>query len=131
VAGRKGWDTLSSAYRQRLERAGVSRSEYEAGQSIQKARGHSKTPERPTQNITASQFPQYFNSRSKLIRDVEAKKTRIFGASPRWDYLRSHKAMEKRPPSMRQLQWAMAADDQDIIDAIREDPETFRWLGYH
>jgi hypothetical protein len=131
MAIRKGWDALSPGYRQRLENAGLSRTEYEAGESIKKARGHERTPERPIQKGIFKDFPDYFNNRSQKIRDIEAKKQRIFGGSLRWDAIRSHKAMEKKPPTMRQLDWALSADDSEIIDAIREDPETFRWLGYH
>jgi hypothetical protein len=37
---RKGWDTLSDGYRRRLERGGVSRTAYESGSTLAKARGH-------------------------------------------------------------------------------------------
>lgn len=36
---RKGWDALSPAYRRRLERGGITRSSYEGGANLQKARG--------------------------------------------------------------------------------------------
>ena len=37
---RKGWDSLSTSYRRRLQKSGISRSDYNAGARIQKARGH-------------------------------------------------------------------------------------------
>lgn len=42
---RKGWDQLSASYRGRLEKAGTTRSDYERGRSIARARGHGETPE--------------------------------------------------------------------------------------
>lgn len=45
---RKGWNLLSPGVRSRYERAGVSRGEYESGTSLAAARGHGKTPERPS-----------------------------------------------------------------------------------
>lgn len=45
---RRSWDSLSGSYRARLERGGVSRSDYESGASLSKARGHAKTPEHPS-----------------------------------------------------------------------------------
>ncbi|MGI8309036.1 hypothetical protein [Saccharopolyspora hattusasensis] len=44
---RKSWNSLSDAYRRRLERGGISRQAYESGASLSKARGHAATPERP------------------------------------------------------------------------------------
>ncbi len=44
---RKGWENLSDSYRARLIRGGVSKSAYESGASLYKARGkHSKGHER-------------------------------------------------------------------------------------
>jgi hypothetical protein len=37
---RKGWDRLSADYRARLERHGITRTQYDSGASLQKARGH-------------------------------------------------------------------------------------------
>ncbi len=47
----RNWDTLSDTYRRRLERAGVTRRAYERGASLEKARGHSQTPEHPERAI--------------------------------------------------------------------------------
>lgn len=44
---RRDWRNLSSGYRQRLIKGGVSRQDYERGISLSAARGHGKTPERP------------------------------------------------------------------------------------
>ena len=42
---RKSWDSLTPTYRHRLERGGVTRSQYESGASLKAARGHRATPE--------------------------------------------------------------------------------------
>lgn len=44
---RKAWGSLSTAYRTRLGRAGISQRDYESGAPLTKARGHANTPERP------------------------------------------------------------------------------------
>jgi hypothetical protein len=44
---RKPWDALSSAYRKRLEAAGISRLQHAAGAGLREARGHREAPERP------------------------------------------------------------------------------------
>lgn len=47
MAKRKGWSDLSTGYRRRLERDGITRSKYERGTDLGKARGHGRTPEHP------------------------------------------------------------------------------------
>lgn len=42
---RRSWDSLTPAYRGRLSRGGITKSAYESGASIKKARGHGQTPE--------------------------------------------------------------------------------------
>lgn len=39
---RKAWDDLSATYRRRLQRSGITQAMYEAGYSLQSARGHGK-----------------------------------------------------------------------------------------
>lgn len=62
MAQRKGWESLSPSYRQRLEGAGISQQEYQQGASIKEARGHGRTPEHPvvtTHTATARNPRQY------------------------------------------------------------------------
>lgn len=48
MAGRrKSWESLTPKYRARLSRGGITKSKYESGASLAKARGHAKTPEHP------------------------------------------------------------------------------------
>lgn len=128
---RKGWEQLSPGYRQRLERAGISRRDYEGNQSIQKARGHERTPERPSSH-KATQFPQYENKRQQIVRDLVAKKQRFFADSPKWN---PRKAQINAAKGNKPLAWyshfAYEADSWEWLDAIREDSDTAAILGYH
>jgi hypothetical protein len=63
---RKGWESLSDSYRKRLTRSGISKSEYQSGKSIAKARGHAATPEHGGYKKTAGRagiaeyIPEFF-----------------------------------------------------------------------
>ena len=127
---RKGWDSLSPGYRSRLEKGGVSKSAYDRGESIKSARGHERTPERPSLS-NSQQFPQYHNERQRLINAVMAKKQEYFGTSPKWNPVRAKANFVKYAPSMARLQWAVDAGYEEWLDAIRESPDEFAWLGYH
>lgn len=127
---RKGWGALSPGYRARLEKNGISRQDYEAGTSIRKARGHEHTPERPS-SYDRTIFVQYARNRGSLIRQLEEKKEELFGGRPRWKEERSKQNIRDYPPSIAQLKWAVnEASESDLIDAIREDPKAFAWIGY-
>jgi len=127
---RKGWDSLSPGYRQRLEKSGIGKAGYDRGESLQKARGHAQTPERPKAS-NAQQFPRYHNERQKLVNAVNRKKQDFFGTSPKWNPQRAKANMSKHPPSLAKLRWALDASYEDWLDAIRESPEEYAWLGYH
>ena len=45
MARRKGWASLSPAYRERLARNGITEARYERGHKLDVARGHAETPE--------------------------------------------------------------------------------------
>jgi hypothetical protein len=127
---RKGWDALSPGYRDRIKKAGLTRQDYEAGQSLSKARGHQNTPEHPRQ-FDSKKYPKYAAERSKLTKELERKKEGMFYNSDRWSRTKSDRAIREKPPSMAMLRWALAADDEDLLDAIRESPETYHFLLYH
>lgn len=128
---RKGWDSLSPNYRRRLEKAGLSKSDYESGVSLSKARGHAKTPEHGVKNVNKAKYPEYFSQREKLIQELQRRKREMWGDRPRWDESRSMSHIRQKPISNQALKWALEADESDLIDAIREDAETFLFLGYH
>lgn len=49
MASKRTWQSLSPAYRERLQKSGYSAKDYAAGKSRASARGHAQTPERPSQ----------------------------------------------------------------------------------
>lgn len=134
---RKGWDRLKSDYRERLERNGISRSDYENGVSLKKARSHEKTPERP-RNYNAELFQEYHQSREALTARLVERKRELFGDTPadpkhgpRWNPERSAQYIRDYSPPLRLMRWALEASTEELLDAIRDDPETYAFLGYH
>lgn len=125
---RKGWDALSPGYRSRLEKAGISKADYTRGESIQAARGHARTPERPRQ---AAAFPQYQSERNRLSRKVLEKKQAFFGGSPKWNPKRAARRFKEDPPSMIELRRWERFTREEMIDAIREDSRAATYIGYH
>lgn len=126
---RKGWDQLSPTYRERLEKAGISQRDYESGQSIDKGRGHGKTPEHP-RNYDPSKYPQYHQEREKLHRQLDRRKEELFGGRPRWNTQRAARNVRDKPPSLALIRWALKASDGELEDALRQEPDTFYFLGY-
>lgn len=134
---RKGWAALKPSTRDRYQKNGVDRAAYESGESLKKARGHEKTPERPKQ-YDATKYKEYHRKRSTLEKELADKKKDLFsGRGPdakgrlRWNAERSEQNIRERAPSLKMLQWALDASEDELIDAIREDPETYSFLGYH
>jgi len=126
---RKGWTALSANYRARLERHGITKTKYEAGESIRAARGHSKTPERPTMK---GNFPQYQAERTRLVNIVVAKKHHYFNRAPKWNPTRAARPYHDNPPPLAWLRKWAAMTKEEWLDAIREaDTETIPFLGYH
>ncbi len=125
---RKGWSSLSANYRQRLEKNGISKKDYEGGASIQAARGHKETPERPTQ---AAGFSKYQAERNRLTDKVVQRKQAFFGTSPKFNPGRQKRAFTADPPSMAQLKQWVKLSQEEWLDAIREDPAAAAYLGYH
>lgn len=126
---RKGWSSLSAGYKARLEKAGISKTDYERGQSIQAARGHAKTPERPTQKT--GNFPQYQAERARLTRRVVDLKQAYFGTTPVYNPGKAVARFRKEPPSMASLRHWAKLTKEEWIDAIRTDPTAGAYLGYH
>ena len=127
---RKGWEDLSPGYRSRLERGGVSRAAYERGESLKSARGHGRTPERPSLS-NPQQFPQYHGERQRLVNAVNRRKQDLFGTSPKWNSAKAKANLIKYAPPMAKLKWAVNASEDEWLDAIRESPKEYSFLGYH
>lgn len=67
---RRSWDSLSPAYRRRLERSGLTRAGYESGASLTGARGHGTTPERPDRQDRRAGYAAYRAQRSQPMRVI-------------------------------------------------------------
>ena len=126
---RKGWNSLSAGYKARLEKAGISRKDYEQGHSIQAARGHAKTPERPTQK--GGNFPQYQAERDRLTRRVVDLKQAYFGTTPVFNPRKAVARFKKDPPAMADLRHWASLSKEEWVSAIRQDPSAAAYLGYH
>lgn len=66
---RKGWDQLSEAYRNRLVRNGITRTDYDQGASLGKARGHG-TPTGISERKWESLLRLAYRSEWNLERNV-------------------------------------------------------------
>lgn len=142
MGNRKGWDALKADYRQRLESKGITRERYDRGESLKAGRGHEHTPESPKripkERIVDRDFGDYMRRREDLIQQVIEHKRELFGDTPRserhgerWSEERSEENIRKYGPSMKDLKWAATATKDEIIDAIRGDPDRFAFLMYH
>jgi hypothetical protein len=127
---RRGWNALSPGYKARLQKAGITQADYEAGQSITAARGHLHTPERPTAG-NVNKFSNYVSERNRLVRRITGHKQDYFGTSPKWNPVRAARAFKDNPPSMAKLRYWADLSREEWLDAIREDPGATEFLGYH
>lgn len=127
---KKGWDNLSPGYRERLERKGLSKEDYEQATSLKKYRGHEHTPEKP-KGASPTQFPKYFSEREKLIKDLMKKKEEVWGDSPKWNKRKAKNNLTKTDVPMALLRKANKMTGDEWLDAIREDIAVWNFLGYH
>lgn len=119
----RNWDSLSGGYRQRLERAGVNRVQYERGDNLQAARGHSGGEGHVT--------------RKDYIDRIQAVKVERYGDKPSFHAARSRKAIdrhaesgEKRPLSdLKAIAIALENDDEESLAEMDIDYEDA--LYYH
>lgn len=134
---RAGWDSLSDSYRGRLERSGVTRSDYERGESIAKGRGHSQTPEHPERaELHPDRYREYVRRRTALEQQVIAKKEEAFRGSPKWNATRAARNVHKvphegftKPPSIRLMKKFLDEDfDYDQVDWADDE---WGFLYYH
>ncbi|MDP9026845.1 MAG: hypothetical protein M3N46_04720 [Actinomycetota bacterium] len=71
MSDRRRWADLTPTYRRRLERAGVTPESYAAGASLQTARGHKATPERPERAVRdVDRFAEYLRLRTRPMRVI-------------------------------------------------------------
>jgi hypothetical protein len=125
---RKGWTQLSAGYRARLEKAGISQTDYERGESIRAARGHATTPERPTQS---QNFPMYKAQRTQLTYALLRKKKEFFSGSGKWNPIAAARKYKSAPPPMALMKQWLKMSKEEWLNAIRADTESIAYLGYH
>lgn len=109
MAKRRNWGDISSNYRTRLERAGITRESYESGASLSAARGHANTPERPLSagEPVAPKYQKWYNERYnspiKVLTDegekwlVSVSKADRSLIGSHWNAMRSYLFNETRP----------------------------------
>lgn len=137
MAERKPWASLSPSYRDRLARKGITPEMHAAGESIRAARGHANTPEHPREaENNPEKFKDYFGKRRKLVLKVARIKAQLFGDSHKFNARRSQDIVNmgwegKNVPSNARLQWAIDADESELLDAIESGDEDFSFLWYH
>jgi hypothetical protein len=68
MARRKGWDNLSDSYRKRLQRSGITKSKYNSGRPLAKARGHTSRA-RETQIRQVDKFIERYQSTYEFLSE--------------------------------------------------------------
>jgi hypothetical protein len=153
MAARRVWETLSEKYRARLVKGGISKSRYEAGESLKAARGHKATPEnRGELKRHPEKFGQYRErdaerqrEKRALVTRVVAKKKEAFASTVRWneeasrDFVRNPKFMAKKigldvkPATVGQLRQIDKMSVEEFIEFQYEmrQEDDWRALWYH
>jgi len=139
----KSWENLSTDYRARLQRAGITKRDYESRSpelmaKRQAARGHKNTPEHPERAArNPDKFGIYIQTRNELEQSVLARKARLFKDRVRYNAGRSKLNVAKYRPTVPQMRRFLAANERDIddfIESILVDgrlPDEWSFLGYH
>lgn len=133
------WDALSSAYRKRLERGGVTKSAYESGASLKAVRGHSRTPEHPEDARRKPLFyTDYLDKRRQIEDRVIEIKDRAYTDLFKFSGSRSREAVRKYRDTSKMISWLHAVDNGSFdvdndIDRIdwQKDGDEYAFLYYH
>lgn len=134
---RSSWESLSPAYRSRLERGGITRQDYLSGASLSGARGHKATPERPERaDRNPERYKEYLATRKRLEKAVQVKKQGEFGDSHKFRINRSNTNVAKNPVTgmevpMADLRKAANADSSEWLEWLQDDRERWGFLFYH
>jgi hypothetical protein len=146
MAKRRVWETLSESYRARLQKGGITKSKYEAGESLKAARGHATTPENSREyQRNPGRFKEYRERRKSIIDRVVAKKKEAFEWTIRWneensgDFVRNPIKLKKKygldvkRATMARLKAIDAMTVEQLVDAQYEkrQDDDWRFLWYH
>ena len=92
----RNWEGLSQDYRERLQRKGITRSQYESGISLAGARGHKATPERPERaEKHPERYEAYVFKRDELVSQIFDLKENLYGGSSKWNAERALRSINK------------------------------------
>lgn len=143
----RNWDSLSSAYRARLQRSGISRSQYESGVSLSAARGHARTPEHPQDAYKQSgrqKYKDYRRERHGLVDQVVARKRELWKSRGRWNEDRArlyvsngvkNSAGHFVKPRLADLRAFLAMTDEEAERVVAGDRDfiegDFNFTWYH
>jgi hypothetical protein len=146
MAKQRVWSALSSAYRTRLLRAGVTQKQYEAGASLKAARGHKETPERPMEAIKQPSKYQKYRAKAKgLAQQIEDRKAALWDSRYKYHNARSRsyvqgKEKDVKAPGIRMMLKALAMTDEEwedkVLDAAMTEgnggiDDDWKFLFYH
>jgi hypothetical protein len=127
MAGRrKSWESLSPSYRGRLSRGGVTRSQFESGAPIRKARGHAKTPEHGI--AQGLRNPDKF--REYLGKKNIPQKTGGGKLDPQEEAMRLNDMKDKAYRGMRQLANYFKYNDETVRDNVYGSEENPKGMSY-
>lgn len=135
----RNWDALSESYRERLERGGITRAEYQAGASVSAARGHAATPERPSRaEANPEKYAAYLFKRDKYVQTILRAKGQAFSSrdtykakSSRWHVNNFQNGKTRSIASLKRIVAAIEAHD-NLDDAMQDlESDDVDALYYH
>lgn len=127
---RQGWGSLSAGYKNRLERSGISRSDYESGASLKGARGHSHTPENPSEaERHPGKYKEYRARRKAIIDAVYDVKKAQYGNTPGWNAKTAIDSLNKGPGGKPWTIAELREMAKKAEEAIAEDADLYSKLS--
>jgi hypothetical protein len=115
-----------SSYQERIQRY----IERHPGATIQEARGHGRTPERPEHGRTQERYAEYHERREALERHANELKEQAYGDRP--NFFREGSEYSTHRMSLSELEKSQPYDSLDeMYDAMDEDEIPDGYGHYH
>lgn len=157
MATRKGWESLSASYRDRLSRNGITKERYERGHKLDVARGHATTPEHGIKQARKNpvKYREYLNKRERtgggkspedIAHDINEARDRAYFRIVGYfqDYLKYNQATvsanvyggrtsesgDVPGMSVSEAQWTSRADAEQIRSRASQQYQGNPWW-YH
>lgn len=130
---KRDWNSLSPGYQKRLKGAGITKRQYESGASLQKARGHSQTPEHPERAGptpppgTPDKYKRYRDKIKNAVQYVQDFKKEKWGTRPKWNEKRSLMNVRKDPETGKMR----GVKDLQVIKAMVGIAKEDGWVDWH